>query len=117
MQHDGIASLEEVFSLAFVAEGMIVVKFTGSTIISAAACLVAAYYVFNAEYPPREQLASAKTIVCSSSIFCLEGFCLAGLVKFCQSVLRISSTIVKNIKCIVDYRTQDNMAINCCNIL
>ena len=51
MQHDGIAFLEEVFSLAFVAEGMIVVKFTGSTIISAAACLVAAYYVFNAEYP------------------------------------------------------------------
>jgi hypothetical protein len=30
---------------------MIVVKFTGSTIISAVACLVAAYYVFNAEYP------------------------------------------------------------------
>ena len=44
-------SLEEISSLALIAEGMVVVKFRGTTIISAVTCLLAAYYVFNAEYP------------------------------------------------------------------
>ena len=47
-------SLEELSSLALIAEGMVVVKFKTSTIVSAVTCLIAAYYVFNAEYPKGE---------------------------------------------------------------
>ena len=42
-------SLEKVSSLPLIAE--VVVKLSGSTLISAVTCLLAAYYVFNAEYP------------------------------------------------------------------
>ena len=44
-------SLEEMDFLALVAEGMVVVKFRSINMVNALICLLAAYYVFNAEYP------------------------------------------------------------------
>jgi hypothetical protein len=73
-------SLEKVSSLPLIAE--VVVKLSGSTLISAVTCLLAAYYVFNAEYP-KGAAGLGKTFICPWSIFFWEG-----LVKLCQSVLR-----------------------------
>ena len=44
-------SLNDIHSLALVAEGMIVVKFKQFYALNAVVCLLAAFYVIDAEYP------------------------------------------------------------------
>ena len=43
--------LEEISSISLIAEGMVVNKFKSCNIVNAVICLLAAYYVFNAQYP------------------------------------------------------------------
>jgi hypothetical protein len=44
-------TLEEMHSLMLVAEGMVVTKLKTASIVNAVICLLATYYVVNAEYP------------------------------------------------------------------
>ena len=54
-------TLEEIGSIALIAEGMVVIKFRSTNIINAVVCLMASYYVFNAEYP-KDQTGHSKNI-------------------------------------------------------